>query len=473
MKNKIDVLIDSDVANEIDDQFAIAYALSRQDKLNVLGITIAPFRVDWQKGVSIRDGMIDSKNEAYRLMRFFGLKHSSEDPFVYLGCNGFLSEGYDGINPAVNKIIELADKLESFYICCLGTLTNVAMALRMKPSIASKIKIVWLGTDHILLSEYNDTNYRKDVQAFNEIIASKVDLTVFPTYLARSFVTSTYEFSRNINGNNIGNYLKNLMNRFVFTEENMGIKTIYDIGPVCYLLNKSKFKVRDVDAKILVKKNSIKISSQKKVHYVVELPKNYFVWLDFLKAINSSKDYYLKPNVFFVSDTHFDCASKVKRKLVPFKTVDEMNSELIKRWNNKVGVNDIVYHLGDFGNYDFVKKLNGKIILICGNYEEKDYGKNFEGFKDKLLKLGFEDVVKNGMYLDKEILGERVYLTHKPTNHANDALTIFGHVHDLGLVKPFGFNTCVTFHYYAPISEKTAKHYLDFVKKSADEEVFT
>lgn len=472
MKNRIKVLIDSDIANEIDDQFALAYAFSCQDKLDILGITIAPFRVSWQKNLSIREGMIDSKNDAYRLLRFFGIKHDSENPFVYLGCEGFLSEGYSSTNPAVERIIQLAHENKSFCICCLGTLTNVAMALRIEPSIASKINVVWLGTDNVLLDKFDDANYRKDIQAFNEVLESKIDLTIFPTYLARTFVTSTYEFSQNVKGNHIAKYLTSIMNKFVFTEENLGIKTIYDIGPIAYLLHKDLFGVKEIDAHIVLKDNDVKIDKGRKVNYIVSIPKHSFVWSDFLKAINSNKDYYFKPNIFFASDTHFNHERKVRLKQVPFKTVDEMNKGLVKRWNNKVGPNDVVYHLGDFGDYEFVKKLNGKIRLICGNHEEKDYGKDFEDFRKRLIKLGFADVIKNGVYLDKKVLGEKVYLTHKPTNHAKDCLTLFGHVHSLALVKKFGFNVCVTYHYYAPISQETAKRYLNFVKNYADEDVF-
>lgn len=469
---RIKVLIDTDAANEIDDQFALAYALSCQDVLNVLGVTIAPFRVSWQKNLSVRDGMIDSKNEVNRILRLFGIKNNSDNPFVYLGCDGFLSEGYDSSNSAVEKILELAKKHSSFIVCCLGTLTNVAMALRIKPSIASKLKVIWLGTDNVLLEKFEDANYRKDIVAFNEVVTSKVDLTIFPTYLARTFVTSTYEFSKNIKGNNVSKYLSSIMDRFVFTEENMGIKTIYDIGPVAYLLHKSKFAAREVGIDVVLKDKNIAIDSNRKINYVVSVPKNSFVWIDFLKAINSNKNYYLKPNIFFTADTHFNSESKVKRRLVPFKTVDEMNRELIKRWNNVVGSNDIVYHIGDFGDYEFIKKLNGKVTLICGNYEEDDFGKNFEKFRENLLTLGFAEVIKEGLYLDEKILGERVYLTHMPTKKAKDCYSVFGHVHNLSLVKKFGFNVCVCYHYYAPINLATAKNYLEFVKGYADADVF-
>ena len=42
-KGKIDVILDTDTFNEIDDQFAIAYMLKSQDKLNVKAIYAAPF----------------------------------------------------------------------------------------------------------------------------------------------------------------------------------------------------------------------------------------------------------------------------------------------------------------------------------------------------------------------------------------------------------------------------------------------
>ena len=346
-KGKIRLVIDSDVANEVDDQFALSYALSRRNKLKIEAITIAPYRVSWQKGLSVRDGAIDSKNEADRLLRLFGFKYSAKNPFVYLGCSGFLSEGYNETNPAVQKIIELANVGDDLYICCLGTLTNVAMALRLAPEIASKIKIVWLGTDNVLLEKFTDANYRKDVLAFNEVVASSVDFTIFPTFLARAFVTSIYEFPRNIKDNDVTRYLASIVNRFVHIEENWGIKIIRLVSP-----------------DLLLKEGKVKYPKGRMINCVTSVPKHSYVWKDFLSSVNKIKGGLYKPRVFFVSDTHFGQASRVERNLVPFKSVEEMNKELVRRWNNKVAPNDIVYHLGDFGDYDFVKQLNGKITLI-------------------------------------------------------------------------------------------------------------
>ena len=44
-KGRIDVVLDTDAYNEIDDQFAIAYMLTYPEKLNVKGITAAPFLI--------------------------------------------------------------------------------------------------------------------------------------------------------------------------------------------------------------------------------------------------------------------------------------------------------------------------------------------------------------------------------------------------------------------------------------------
>ncbi len=467
---KIKVIIDSDVANEIDDQFAISYALSRLDELDVEAITLSPYRVSWQKNLSIRDGMIDSKNEADRILRLFGFKYSAKNPFVYFGSTGFLSEGYNETSPAVEKIIKTAKKEDCTYICCLGTLTNIAMALRIEPNIASKIKVVWLGTDNVMLDQFLDSNYSKDIQSFNEVVASEVDLTVFPSYLARNFVTSVYEFERNLKENNVTRYLVSIMNRFKFTEENWGIKTIYDIGPVAYLLNKNKFVVKSISPDVLLKGEKVAYPKGRKINYIACIPKNSFVWTDFLNSVNKIKGGAFKPKTFFVSDTHFSDESKIRKKLVPFKSVDEMNKELIKRWNNKVAPNDIVYHLGDFGDYEIIKQLNGRVTLVCGNHEKGDYRKDFEDFKQRLLKLGFADVVEEGMYLDKSILGEKVYLAHKPTERAKDCKTIFGHARTVSLVQNYGFNVCASYHYYAPVSVDTAQRYLKYIDASSEDD---
>ncbi len=103
-------------------------------------------------------------------------------------------------------------------------------------------------------------------------------------------------------------------------------------------------------------------------------------------------------NIFFTSDHHFGHTNIIKFSERPFKDVQEMNEELIKRWNEKIQPNDRVYHLGDvgLGNADelgeILKQLNGKIYLIKGNHESAalKHANRFEWIKD-YFELGVAD----------------------------------------------------------------------------------
>lgn len=79
---------------------------------------------------------------------------------------------------------------------------------------------------------------------------------------------------------------------------------------------------------------------------------------------------------FFTGDLHFGHKNVLTFDNRPFATVDEMDAELIRRWNNKVGKGDLVYVLGDLiwksRNNEapaLIKSLNGQIILIKGNHD--------------------------------------------------------------------------------------------------------
>ena len=86
------------------------------------------------------------------------------------------------------------------------------------------------------------------------------------------------------------------------------------------------------------------------------------------------------PAVFLVSDTHFGHLGVCKfmgpdgvTKLRPWDSPEEMDEEMVKRWNETVRPNDKVYHLGDVViNRKALKtlsRLNGDKVLIKGNHD--------------------------------------------------------------------------------------------------------
>ena len=75
--------------------------------------------------------------------------------------------------------------------------------------------------------------------------------------------------------------------------------------------------------------------------------------------------------VFFTADLHFGHENVIQFDNRPFETVEEMDAELIRRWNAKVGKGDLVFVLGDMiwktrnSNAEtLIHSLNGQIILI-------------------------------------------------------------------------------------------------------------
>lgn len=81
--------------------------------------------------------------------------------------------------------------------------------------------------------------------------------------------------------------------------------------------------------------------------------------------------------IFFSSDTHFGHARIIKYCNRPFQTWWEMDKAITENWNSVVGVDDDVYHLGDFAFYgnkggyaiNAAESLNGRIHLIQGNHD--------------------------------------------------------------------------------------------------------
>jgi calcineurin-like phosphoesterase family protein len=78
--------------------------------------------------------------------------------------------------------------------------------------------------------------------------------------------------------------------------------------------------------------------------------------------------------VWFTADTHFGHAGALSLYRRPFASVGEMNAAMIERWNQTVGSDDEVWHLGDFALRTsaeaaaaLLRALNGRKHLVTGN----------------------------------------------------------------------------------------------------------
>ena len=139
-----------------------------------------------------------------------------------------------------------------------------------------------------------------------------------------------------------------------------------------------------------------------------------------------------KSEVFFTSDTHFGHSNIIKYCARPFDTTNNMDEALINNWNAKVPKDGIVYHLGDFawGSINYWEKireqLNGEIILVYGNHDEK-YLNN-----ERMYKLFKEVIPQKKIWINKI----PIYMNHYPFlcfggsyKGLGATWQLFGHVH--------------------------------------------
>jgi calcineurin-like phosphoesterase family protein len=141
------------------------------------------------------------------------------------------------------------------------------------------------------------------------------------------------------------------------------------------------------------------------------------------------------PSVFLTSDTHFGHANICKfhnfdgTKTRPWDSVEEMDEEMVKRWNETVGPKDKVYHLGDVvinrKAMSILDRLNGDKVLIKGNHDIfklTDYTKYFRDIR------GYH--VMNGCILSHIPIGKG--------NIARFGTNIHGHTHGNRVMKTKG-----------------------------------
>ena len=183
-----------------------------------------------------------------------------------------------------------------------------------------------------------------------------------------------------------------------------------------------------------------------------------------------------KSSIFFTSDTHFgqQRTFDYSMRSMYFKDVKEMDKEMIKRWNETVSDNDIVYHLGDFGDYEVAKKLNGKIILLFGNYERDD---KYSLTEDQ-ARYFYHVIDEYAMYIDIEpvrrLTNEYLMAVHEPENKTlmSNNFYVFGHIHEKQKVKMRGLNVGVDVHNFYPVSIDTLMFYMNAILNIYDANCF-
>ena len=227
---KVRMVLDTDTYNEVDDQFALSYALMSPDKLEVEAVYAAPFsstffdnqlkkqaadeagRVTVPMTSDLKEGLELSYQE---IIKIFKMLDKTPEGKVFRGSASYMKEkGVPVRSDAAEDLVKRAmASTEPLYVVAIGEITNIASAILMEPEIIKKIVIVWLSGQPLYWPHTLEFNMGQDVIASQTIFDSGVPLVLVPCMTVASHLTTTAaELSEKLKGKSrIGTYLSDIV----------------------------------------------------------------------------------------------------------------------------------------------------------------------------------------------------------------------------------------------------------------------
>ncbi len=237
-KGKIDVVLDTDAYNEIDDQFAIAYLLKSEEKLNTLALYAAPFYNNNSEGPA--DGMEKSYDEILKLLKLVNVERP-----VFKGADRYLPDEKTPVASAA--ALDLAQKARRYspenplYVVAIGAITNVASAILLEPAVAENTVVVWLGGHAIHYHDTAEFNMKQDIAAARVVMGSGVPFVQLPCMgVVSAFSVSKQELEYWFFGKTpLSDYLAcNTINEAEsYAHGRAWTRVIWDVTAVAWLLN--------------------------------------------------------------------------------------------------------------------------------------------------------------------------------------------------------------------------------------------
>ena len=232
------MVLDTDTYNEIDDQFAVVYALLSPERLDVEALYAAPFQNNRSSGPA--DGMEKSCEEILRVTDRLGIGPAGG---VFRGSPGFLPDWEHPFrSEASADLVERAmgGGDEPLYVAAVGAITNVASAILIEPAIIGRIVVVWLGGQPLHWPSAREFNLGQDPHASRVMFDSGVPLVHIPcSGVASHLLTSLAELEGCCAGHGaIGDYLVEIFREY-HADHFAWAKEIWDIAAIAWLLDGS------------------------------------------------------------------------------------------------------------------------------------------------------------------------------------------------------------------------------------------
>ncbi len=226
------VIIDTDTANEIDDQHALAAALGFPGRLRIEGLVAAHFG---QAGGGAK-GIDKSQAEAVRVLEKAG---RAETIPVRRGVDRLVAGAEHPTSDGIDFIIERAmasTPEDPLWLVLLGPATDAVVALRREPKIAERMVVFW----HVR-SEWptrcRNFNAKNDPEATRRIFEIPSRLVLFDTGTDLHLRADASE--RRYGGiGPLGRYLADIHKaRFPDRDEQSRGKAVFDLGDTAALVD--------------------------------------------------------------------------------------------------------------------------------------------------------------------------------------------------------------------------------------------
>jgi purine nucleosidase len=263
---KVRMVLDTDTYNEVDDQFALAYAFLSKEKIELEAVYAAPFHNNRSNGPA--DGMEKSYQEILNLLSMLG---KSPEGFAFRGADRYLEDISKPVHSeAALDLIKkaMASTPENpLYVVPVGCITNIASAILIEPKIIKNIVVVWLGGNSLDWPTQKEFNLMQDVLAARVVFDSGVPFVVMPCRpVVSHFLTTLPELDFYLKGKNeLADYLYEIMVDYSKGREAYS-HVIWDVTAIAWLVNPGWIKTNLVHSPVLT--DQVTFSTDHSRHFI-------------------------------------------------------------------------------------------------------------------------------------------------------------------------------------------------------------
>ena len=185
---KINIILDTDIGDDIDDAFALSALLNLQDRVNIVGITTVFVNTDYRARIAKK--LIKLHGDE-NIPVFAGIRNGANNPNIDVSAKNcqfqddLLDDKYNPDNnvyddngeAAINFLIEKAKELkEQLTIVCIGPFSNIGEAIRRDKEAFKDTTIVVMG-GNFYSRAFNEWNVLCDPINAKELIESGLNVT--------------------------------------------------------------------------------------------------------------------------------------------------------------------------------------------------------------------------------------------------------------------------------------------------------